>query len=225
MIPVVRQPAPACFAQKVTEKANTFLKKITFPGVREIRSRHYWRNVLPELHKSYKKVCAYSALWCPLDMAVVDHFIPIKELIHINPALAYDWGNFRLASRSMNNEKYTFRDVLDPFLIKYGWFAMDFPSLMVKSGDNLSPDVREKVEATIRRLKLNEKEKYIEYRREFLEDYCKLCGNSDNIKPAWEHLEEKAPFVAYELKRQGLKKRIIHIMKYPHHTVTKKKHG
>jgi hypothetical protein len=224
MIPVVKQPAPANFTEKVTEKANAFLNENPCPGVREIYSRPYWRKVLDQLHQSYKKVCAYSALWCPLDMATVDHFIPVSVLIHIDPGLAYDWDNFRLASRSMNCEKHTFRDVVDPFLIEYGWFVMDFPSLVVKSSAGLAPDNREKVEATIRRLKLNEKEKYIEYRREFLGDYCKLCAESGSIKPALEHLEKKAPFIAYELKRQELTQRIIHMMKYPHHTGTKKKH-
>jgi len=215
MIPVEKQPAPNKFAERVTVKAKTFLAGSTSPGAREINSRPYWRDALQDLHKSYGRVCAYSALWCPLDMATVDHFIPINALIFINPALAYDWENFRLASRSMNSEKHKFQDVVDPFLVEPGWFIMDFPSLMIRSGTDLSPEDREKVEASIRRLKLNEKEKYIEYRREFLKDYCELCRGSAGITPALAHLEKKAPFIAYELKRQKLTNRIIHMMKYP----------
>ncbi|MCI0471585.1 MAG: hypothetical protein L0Y73_08010, partial [Candidatus Aminicenantes bacterium] len=213
MMPVRRQPPPDDFADKVTEKAKAFLKENPFPTAKEIRSNHLWRDVLPDLHEVFDQVCAYSSLWCPLDMATVDHFVPVSALIHINPALAYDWENFRLASRSMNSEKCNFQDVLDPFLVRFGWFVMDFSTLMIKIGSGLSPDDYKKVDATIKRLKFNDKEKYFQYRKQFLMDYCDFCSDSDDIKPALRYLERKAPFIAYELKRQGLTKKIIHIMK------------
>lgn len=215
MIPVKQQPEPKNFAQKVTKKAHSFLSENPSPTRKEISKRPYWRNVLDDLYKAYNKVCAYSALWCPRDMVTVDHYIPIHVLKNNNPKLAYDWSNFRLASRSMNSEKHIFQDVLDPFHVESGWFVMDFPSLIIKSGSNLSPSQMEKVEATINRLKLNEKEKYMEYRREILCDYCELCNQYDNIEPVFNHLEKRAPFIAFELKRQGLTKRIVNLMKYP----------
>jgi hypothetical protein len=79
----------------------------------------------------------------------------------------------------------------------------------------------DKVETTIKRLKLNEKEKHIEYRLEFLCDYCELCRQYGNIEPAWRHLEKKAPFIAYELKRQGLTKKIVHMMRCSRNTIMK----
>ncbi|NIM13021.1 MAG: hypothetical protein GTO45_12915 [Candidatus Aminicenantes bacterium] len=215
MIPVPKQPEPENFAETVTKKADAFLKKKNSPTGKEIHNRPYWRNALDDLYKAYNKVCAYSALWFPRDAVTVDHYIPISVIAQSNPGLAYDWNNFRLASRSMNTEKGKFQDVLDPFLIEPGWFAMEFPSLIIKSGSDLSPGCRGKVEATIKRLKLNEKEKYIEYRHEILWDYCLLCSEYDNIDPIFNHLEKRAPFIAYELKRQGLTKEIVYMMKYP----------
>jgi hypothetical protein len=214
MIPVQKQPEPGNFTEIVTKKANKFLNEKPSPTGKEIHNRPYWRNALDDLYKSYSKVCAYSSVWCPRDGVTVDHFIPVSGLKYSNPKLVYDWDNFRLASRSMNTEKNRFQDVLDPFLIKPGWFVMDFPSLIIKGGAGLSSQNREKVEATIKRLKLNAREKYIEYRWEILWDYCELCSQYDDIEPILKHLERKAPFIAYELKRQDLTKQIAKVMKY-----------
>ena len=222
MIPVKKLPEPAAFSETVTKKAERFLSGKPSPNPKEIKENPYWRNALDDLYSAYGKVCAYSALYCPRAMVTVDHYIPIHYLCIISkPGLAYSWDNFRLASRSMNSEKHIFLDVLDPFLIGTGWFIMDFPSLFIKSGENLSPEQTEKVEATIKRLKLNEKEKHIEYRREFLDDYCELCREYNNIAPAFNHLQKKAPFIAFELERQGLAEKIVRMMKYPK-TIIKK---
>lgn len=216
MIPVRKQAEPSTFTENVTKKANAFLSKMPDPTPEEIRKNHYWRNALGDLHRAYNQVCAYSALWCPRGMATVDHFIPVIAAVKRGePGLAYDWNNFRLASRSMNEEKKNYQDVLDPFLVKEGWFVMEFPSLMIKCNAALSSPEREKVETTIRRLKLNEKEKYIDFRRGFLWDYCEFCKGPVMIEPALRYLEKKAPFMAFELKRLGLTLKIVDMMKFP----------
>jgi len=221
MIPVERQPEPGKFFETVTKKAIEFFKKNPLPNVDTIRKNPYWRNSLSDLYFTYGKICAYSALWCSRDAATVDHFIPISSLQAKNITLAYSWDNFRLASKSMNTEKHTFQDVIDPFLVEPGWFVMDFPSLMIRSSDHLSHPIKEKVEATIHRLKLNQKAEYIEYRAEFLVAYCRRCKKYLDIYPdfnidiEFDTLAEKAPFLAYELKRQGLEKQIVYMMAYP----------
>ncbi len=63
----------------------------------------------------------------------------------------------------------------------------------------------EKVDKTISRLKLNLKEKYINYRREWLCAYC-------DGEISFSFLNEKAPFIAFELNRQNLKNEIATIM-------------
>jgi hypothetical protein len=214
MIPVAPQPEPANFHKDVTQKANAFLKKNSIPGIKAISNRHYWRNALGDLHEAYCRICSYSGLWCPRDSATVDHFVPIHALAHTNPRMAYEWENFRLSSRSMNSEKYKFRDVLDPFTIEAGWFVMDFPSLFIGSSPDLNEEQTRQVKDTIRRLKLNKKEKYIKYRQEFLLEYCELFKDCGKIEPALNYLERKAPFIAYELKRQELTVKVIKMMKY-----------
>ncbi len=201
MIRVEPRPAPENFDEKVGAPARAFLRKTPSPGIEELRNRPYWRNILDDLYVTYGKVCAYSALWCTRDGATVDHFLPAVE----NPQRAYDWNNFRLASRSMNSEKRDFQDVVDPFIIAPGSFVMEFPSLMIKSGPDLTPSDAEKINKTINRLKLNKKEKYINYRREWLCAYC-----DGDISFAF--LNERAPFIAYELNRQKLKDNISDIM-------------
>ena len=106
----------------------------------------------------------------------------------------------------MNAEKGESQDVADPFALKPESFVMEFPSLMIRSGSKLTPSEREKTEATIRRLKLNEKEKYIEARREWL---CAYCDGEITLA----FLKKMAPFIAYELKRQKLEERIVSVMR------------
>jgi len=218
MIRVTQQPEPDSFFDLVKKKADKFLKENPSPTIQEIRKRDLWTGALDDLYQSYGEVCAYSSLWYSRDAATVDHFIPIAVLKGEMVTLAYDWNNFRLASRSMNNEKLDFQDVIDPFLVEQGWFVMDFPSLMIRCGDDLPSSVSEKVNATIKRLKLNEKNRYINYRSKFLEEYCKQCKQYIKIypdfiaAPLFNTLEKRAPFIAYELKRQGLEIKIIDMM-------------
>jgi hypothetical protein len=220
MIRVKPQPKPENFFDTVIKKAEYFFRNNPNPSPGEIRENPHWRGALDDLYSAYGKICSYSALWISRDAATVDHFIPIAALKGKKKKLAYSWNNFRLASRSMNTEKHNFQDVVDPFHVETGWFVMDFPSLMIRSGDGLSQSAKENVEATINRLKLNVETEYIEYRAEFLLDYCKRCRKymdiypDFNIGPEFESLEEDAPFIAYELKRQGLEKQIIYMMEY-----------
>ncbi len=213
MIPVKKMPAPPDFASRVAQNANTFLSRTPNPTPADIRNKPYWRDVLDDLHERYNEICAYSALWCPRGMATVDHYKPIHVCVAKQDyQSAYEWDNFRLASYSMNTEKNLWEDVCDPFLIEIGWFVLDFPSLMIKCGSSITPTDREKVEATIKRLKLNQNAKYIEYRLGFLRDYCLLCLGDCPIETAFKHLELKAPFIAFELKRQDLVQKIIQMM-------------
>ncbi|MCI0471459.1 MAG: HNH endonuclease [Candidatus Aminicenantes bacterium] len=194
------------------------MKKNPDPSGDEIRNRPYWRSALDDLYRSYSRICAYSALWCSPDAAQVDHFIPIASMKGENSRLAYDWNNYRLASKSMNTQKHCFQDVIDPFLVERDWFVMDFPSLDIRCGDGLSEQEKQRVQATIDRLKLNKKTEYKEYRQSFLLNYCRRCKVYMAQYPGFAvglelgMLEEVAPFMTYELKRQGLEIKIIEMM-------------
>jgi hypothetical protein len=123
-----------------------------------------------------------------------------------NPHLAYDWSNYRLVCGKLNGRKGDHEDVLDPFTLPDGWFVIDFPSLMVFPGSQLSPEQAEQVIKTINRLKLND-EDFLQERAEYLQDH--YVRNYP-----FSYLERKAPFLAKELKRQDLVERIKEIMNF-----------
>jgi hypothetical protein len=209
MIPVAKKKKPEDFYKKVTRKAKAFLKKTPKPTKEQIDKKSYWSDVLDDLYEAYEQACAYSGLRFQREAVEVDHFIPRNAIWKSNPMMAYEWCNFRLASRSMNREKWHYQDVVDPFKIDWGWFVIDFPSMVVKSGPGLDTSDKVRVEATIERLKLNDlKKRYIHYRRKLIRQYCESYRKWNKVGPGLDELQRRAPFIAYELKRQKLTKKI-----------------
>ncbi len=209
MIPVTPKQEPKNFYEKVTRKAEAFLMEIPKPAKKQIDAKGYWTDALDELHSLYDETCAYSGLWCQRDAATVDHFVPRAAIWESNPMMAFEWSNFRLASNSMNSAKREYRDVVDPFKIDWGWFVIDFPSMVVKSGTGLDAAEKVRVEATISRLKFNDlKKRHIHYRRKLIRRYCESCKKWNSEGPALDELQRMAPFIAYELERQKLTKEI-----------------
>ncbi|MDT7531018.1 hypothetical protein OVY29_20340 [Sphingopyxis sp. SE2] len=139
---------------------------------------------------------AYTCHYIPKDTGsdTVEHFTPKS----VNPALAYEWSNFRLVCGRLNGRKGDHQDVLDPASITASPFQIDFPSLQLKISENLNKDIIDLAESTIVRLKLNE-ERCIESRQEYVENYC-----NDIVSLAG--LQRYAPFLYYELNRQDLSK-------------------
>ena len=163
---------------------------------------HYWRFCLPDLYILYGGICAYSAQWIPLEtgVATVDHFEP-KAVV---PNLAYEWTNFRLASSKLNSRKGNAKDVLDPFTLSIESFQLDFPSLLMKPNSTLADDEKTKALNTIYRLKLNA-ESSIRSRLRWVRDYS-------NEEITFDYLQKNAPFISYELERQGLQELIKEIL-------------
>lgn len=189
---VEKQLEPPHFFEKVQGKGEKFLLQHPDAKGRELAT--YWREAIPDLHYAYSGICAYTCHWIPLDTgsATVDHFKP-KE---IYPQYAYYWDNYRLVCGILNGRKGKYEDVLDPFTLQDGWFEMDFDSLKLGPGLQLTATEAEKVDKTIKRLKLNGWP-CIEGRKHWLVPYLRE-------KYDIEYLEEKAPFLARELKRQEL---------------------
>lgn len=205
MIPVKKQPEPENFDKLVRTPGLEFLKNVPNPTPMQWKIHAYWKKILKEMRKAYRGICAYSAHWIPADTGnpSIDHFKP-KSL---NPGLAYEWDNYRYASSKYNSLKGT-KKILDPFTLKPDLFVLDFPSLKVQPNKELLPRQKEAVKNTIEILKFNKDETCKEARQTWLTDYC-----SGNI--TFKHLEDRAPFIAYELKRQGLVKKIFQKIKYP----------
>jgi hypothetical protein len=201
VIPVRQQPEPTDFENRVRLKGLVFLQKVPCPQTWD--NREYWRDSLKDLYEAYNRICAYSAQWIPWieGSPTVDHFIPKS----VRPDLAYEWSNFRLSCQKMNSRKWTFQDVLDPFQIEHGWFILDFPSLLVRANPALEESIKNQVKSTIKRLKLNDDDDCVKHRQDWLMRYCEK-------KFPFEFLKETAPFIAYELERQGLVDTISSIM-------------
>jgi hypothetical protein len=204
MIHIQEQPEPGDFSRKVREPGSAFLQKVPHPTGSAWNHREYWQYSLSDLYDAYNGVCAYSAHWipCSTGVATVDHFIPKS----VEPQLAYEWRNYRLASLKLNSRKGEYQDVLDPFKLQPDWFILDFPSLLVKPNSSLSASEKEQVHATIKRLKLNDDDTCVQDRLHWIRDFAKG-------ELSFSFLKRKAPFLAYELQRQGLVDNIAVIMK------------
>ena len=166
------------------------------PSSDEWRRANYWRECLPDLKAAYRTICAYTGCWIPTS-ASVDHFTPKS----VSRRLAYEWANYRLSSDKINNNKGESVDVLDPFGVRDGWFALDFHSFFVQAGSSETAPVQERICRTIRILRLND-DNWVGLRFEIVRDYSRKRFNFD-------YLEERYPFIAYEMARQGLKYSIL----------------
>ncbi len=191
MIPVILQPEPGMFNAKVRKPGQAFLRRFPNPDQRQFRSHQYWKESLPELRDAYNEVCAYCACWIPLQGSV-DHFVPKS----VNPHLAYEWSNFRLAQERINSNKGDSVEVLDPFHIEAGWFILDCASFFVKPNTAVKKEIQHAVVKTITVLQLNS-DTFVRLRYAVLKEY-----SSGNF--SMNFLERRYPFVASELKRQGL---------------------
>jgi hypothetical protein len=188
LIRVQPQPEPADFDAKVRQ-----------PGRRALESRpeklpNHWRHCSKQLWEAYRGICAYLCIHIPPGTGArsVDHHAPKRS----NPDLAYEWSNYRLVCSLMNARKRDFEEVLDPFYIEDGWFILDLSGLQVLPHPELDEETRRNVLATIERLKLNDKE-CRDARANYYDDFAASHLSFDV-------LEKRSPFVAMELRRQGM---------------------
>jgi hypothetical protein len=195
MIPVQEQPEPPDFNEKVRLPGQKFLGKTPNPTVRQLNRRNYWTRILSDLHAAYNGICAYSAHWISGHVAfdTADHFVPKS----VAPELTYEWSNLRLCSPKMNLYKGDYLDVVDPFKIEAEWFVMDFSTYLIEANPGLSPEIVASVNQTINRLRLNDDDRCVQDRYIWLREYCES-------ECTLEHLERKYPFMANELRRQGM---------------------
>lgn len=194
MIPVTQKPEPAGFNAKVRVPGQAFLARVPHPSSDQFKRKQFWKDALPELRAAYDGVCAYSSFWVPSSSSV-DHFHPKS----IRPDLAYEWANYRLALDKINGNKADRTDVLDPFTIEAGWFVLDTASLFVKAEPALQANLRAAVEVTISALKLND-DLWVQMRFAIFTDYL-------NGELPLTNLQRRYPFIALEIRRQGVRPR------------------
>lgn len=190
MIKIDLQPEPIDFDAKVKIPGQDFLNNVPRPRGKQWKNKDYWCSVIPDMMEAYNSICAYSSLWIKPDQPTIDHYISRDEY----PNKAYEWENFRLSRWRINTRKRNHKDVLDPFTIGESWFELDFTTFGIKPNSELKDaNIKKAVQETIDRLDLDN----TDY-REARESWFNNCR--DNIA----ELEKKAPFIAYEMKRQGI---------------------
>jgi hypothetical protein len=108
----------------------------------------------------------------------------------------YEWSNYRLACALMNTRKGTDKTVLDPCQIGDGWFELEIVACQVRPGNAVTGNELAQVQATIDSLRLNDQQ-CCRARDEYVTRY-----RDGEIELAF--LERRAPFIARELRRQGL---------------------
>ncbi len=188
MIHVEPQPEPSDFDARVRQPGRADL--VSSDG----ELRPLWRSCATQLWEAYKGVCAYSSLHIPRGTGAlsVDHLLPKSK----RRELAYEWSNYRLACVRMNARKNDLEDVLDPFEVQDGWFALELSTLEVIPGEGLSEPQRDQVQKTIDRLDLNDGE-FVRAR----EAHYMAWRDGDT---KFRHLRRHCPFLAKELLRQGI---------------------
>jgi hypothetical protein len=212
VIPVIPAPEPPDFGRKVRQPGLSAIAELIGeppllrrrgPGRSKIADRRedirsesfppFWREALDDMMRAYDQICAYIAVYIEkvTGPATVDHMIPRS----VEWSQVYGWNNYRLACSLMNSKKNDAIFVLDPFQVKSGWFDLEFVSFQVKPAATLSPLIRNRVEKTIVRLRLNDRECQ-DLRRCYVIEY-----ETKQISLA--HLTRRAPSVAMELRRQG----------------------
>ena len=201
MIPVTRQDEPADFNNRVRRPGRAFLRRTPPPTTREIRANNLWRLCHDDLHYLYSGVCAYSAQWTPrlkspisIEHSSVDHYIPISA----DHNLAYEWNNYRLARARVNTHKGDSQNVLDPFLVQPDWFVINLRSFLIRPNDGLPAALETQIEDTITQLGLNDND-FVQERINILQAYAEDPPRGIPFT----FLQQRYPFIAYELNRQG----------------------
>jgi hypothetical protein len=212
MIPVKPAPEPPDFDKKVRQPGLSAIAElvgepplIKRPGPRrtkiaelreEIRPDSFpphWTRALDDMMLAYDRICAYMAIYIEKVTGVptVDHMIPRS----VEWSQVYEWDNYRLACLLMNSRKNDAIYVLDPFQIKAGWFELELVGFHVQSAETLRTHIRTRVDQTITRLRLNDRD-CRDVRASYAVDYW-------NGDIPFTRLLRRAPFIAMELRRQG----------------------
>ena len=201
LIPVTPAPKPSQFNTRVRCPGRSFLASTPMPRGRQWNGNDYWREILPDLWKAYEGTCAYCSSFVLRGDGSVDHFVPKS----VAPQQAYEWNNFRLCRAKLNGYKGRHQDVLDPFILSNGWFEFNFLTFFLVPKSTLASKDRKKVVATIKRLKLNDDNNYVEERIGVISQYC--LGKATLVQ-----ISKKFPFIAREMVRQEFDKNFLQTM-------------
>jgi uncharacterized protein (TIGR02646 family) len=200
MIPVVPQPEPAHFDERVRQRGRDWLRaqgwSLNAPAPVPGDLPSYWRATNKDLWQAYRGICAYLSIYFDwaLGAASTDHFVAKSA----DAGQAYEWANFRLSCLGANRQKNRFDDVLDPFEMAADTFELNPVNGEIAPSASLDENnpVKAMAKATIQRLGLNAEETKA-MRARHVSDFLERHVTAD-------YLRRHSPFVAYELSRLGL---------------------
>jgi hypothetical protein len=179
-------PEPPEFDAQVRQPGNAWLRE----HPRATRPRDFWSPFKAHLAAGFRQLCGYSVMFEPV--GTVDHYLSWQHY----PEQTYEWANFRFVSGWINSSKQAIDDqVLDPFLVEDGWFAILLPSLQLVITDAVPANERARAEFTLQRLHLRDDERIIRQRQVWYQSY--LEG-----KLSFEGLTQFAPLIAQAVRQQ-----------------------
>jgi len=152
------------------------------------RPKDFWTPFKPSLADAFTNLCAYSAMYEPV--GTVDHFVPVDT----DENLAYEWRNYRFASAWINSSKQKTISVLDPLVVRDGWFEILLPSLQLKATDMIPAQYRLLAEETLKRLHLVDDQRVIRQRSRWYQQY-------NDGKLTLDGLRESAPLIAAAVEK------------------------
>ena len=163
----VDPPAETPAAREVRRKGRAWLAKHPDATAEQLPS--YWRECRRDLGRGFGDLCGYCAMWT--SPGTVDHFITrAKSVADKQPELAYEWSNFRHAQQWINSARKG--DVLDPFAVGDGWFAITLPDLVLHVTDACPADRRELARETVRQLSLADDPRVLDQRIAWMVEYA-----------------------------------------------------
>ena len=152
--------------------------------------------MLPSLYAAYSGICSYSCHWIPCDTGADMVDTSAEDEVSND---AYEWRNYRLVCQLLSSPRVTMKISSIPRCSrKPGGFVIEFPSLMVKPAPVLGEALHDRVKKTRDVLGLNDDATCMMMRQQFVTDYP-----AEEINFA--HLEKRAPFLALQMKEQGLR--------------------
>lgn len=186
---------PSSFDRLVRQPGRAWLKTHSTG-----RPRNYWWRIWEDVANAFDDKCAYAAMELSAP-GTIDHFISVDE----NRRLAYEWKNYRYATGWINSSKQTLRagEVLDPFLVRAGWFEILLPSCQLVRTRRCPRKYRARADTMLTRLHLGHDERVVRYRRKWLEEY-------ERQKITFERLMQAAPLVALAVKKREQRRARLH---------------
>lgn len=200
MIPLTLADEPSWFDAGVRQKGQAHLKRVEEQRHEPLQSKHFqafWADYTEQIHEIYNGICAYTGLYIDLEAKTEDQKVSID---HFKPKVkhkewAYEWSNYRLCLKKINEKKGDSEAIIDPISIprNFLYLNLDDGSVELRKFPG-HEDWVEACQMTIDTLGLNDKR--LKRKRSQLIKAYRINGDKDELM-------FRAPFLYHELKYQG----------------------